>query len=129
MLYREIIVLCSEIRRHAMAHVVEVLGYKLEVREFDSRLCHCGFSLTWPFRPHNGPGVDSISNINKYKECSLGGKNGRCLGMTTLPLSCVDCHEILGDSTSCSPQCLSRPVMGCLYLYLYLVLRAIGYKT
>jgi len=54
----------------------------------------------------------------------MGGKNGRCVGLTTLPPSCADCHEILGDSTSWIPHGLSRPVLG--YLYLYLVLKSIN---
>jgi hypothetical protein len=28
------------------------------------------------------------------RNISCGGKGGRCLGLTTLPLSCVDCLEI-----------------------------------
>jgi len=44
------------------------------------------------FRSHNGPGVDSASNRNEYQEYFLGGKGGRCLGLTTyhhpVPLSC-----------------------------------------
>jgi hypothetical protein len=34
---------------------------------------------------------DSASNRNEYQESFLGGKGGRCLGLTTLPLSCADC--------------------------------------
>jgi hypothetical protein len=33
-------------------------------------------------------------NRNKYQEYFLGGKGGRCLGLTTLPPSCADCLEI-----------------------------------
>jgi hypothetical protein len=33
-------------REHAVAHLVEALCFKPEVREFDSRLCHGNFSLT-----------------------------------------------------------------------------------
>jgi hypothetical protein len=40
------------------------------------------------------PGVDSASNINVYQEYFLGGKGGRCVGLTTLPPSCDDCFEI-----------------------------------
>jgi hypothetical protein len=43
------------------------------------------------------------------------GKGGRCLMLTTLPLSCADCLKSLGASTSWNPQGLSRPVMGLLY--------------
>ena len=39
------------------------------------------------FRPHYGPGVDSASNGNEYREYFLGGKGGRCVRLTTLPPS------------------------------------------
>ena len=38
-----------------------------------------------------GPEVDSVSNRNEYHEFFLGGKGGRCVGLTTLPPSCADC--------------------------------------
>ena len=41
------------------------------------------------FRSHYGPGVDSASNRNEYREYSLRGKNGRCVRPTTLPPSCA----------------------------------------
>jgi len=31
---------------------------------------------------------------NENQECFLGGKGGRCLGLTTLPPLCADCLEI-----------------------------------
>jgi len=37
---------------------------------------------------------DSASNRNEYQEYVLGGKGGRCVGLTTLPPSCADCLEI-----------------------------------
>jgi hypothetical protein len=40
-------------------------------------------------------GVDSASNRNEYQKSFLGGKDGRCAGLTTLPPSCADCLEIL----------------------------------
>ena len=46
------------------------------------------------------------------------GKDGRCVGLTTLPPSCADCLEIRGASTWI-PKGLSRRVAGKLYLYLY----------
>ena len=94
---------------YAVVQLVEALRYKLEDRGFDSRWCHWIF-----FRPHYGPGVDSTSNRNEYQEYFLGGKGGRCVGLTTLLPSCADCLEILEPQ----PQGLSRPVMGELYLYL-----------
>ena len=45
------------------------------------------------------------------RNISWGGKGGRCVGLTTLPPSCADCHEIW------NPQSQSRPVMVLLYLY------------
>ena len=77
---------------HAVVQLVEALRYKPEGRGFDSRWCHLGFSL---FRSHCDPGVDSASNRNEYREYFLGGKGGRCVGLTTLPPSCDDCLEIL----------------------------------
>ena len=38
--------------------------------------------------------VDSASNRNEYQEYFLGGKGGRCIGVTILPPSRVDCLEI-----------------------------------
>jgi hypothetical protein len=46
------------------------------------------------FRSHYGPGVDSTSNRNEYQEYFLGGKCGRCVRLTTLPLKCANCLEI-----------------------------------
>jgi len=39
-------------------------------------------------------GFDSASNGNEYQKYFLGGKDGRCVGLTTLPPSCADCLEI-----------------------------------
>ena len=33
-------------------------------------------------------------NRKEYKGYLLGGKDGRCVGLTNLPPSCVDCLEI-----------------------------------
>jgi len=52
--------------------------------------------------------------------CGGGGgraKDGRCVDLTTLPSSCAVCLEIMGDSTTCNPRGLSRPVQELLYLY------------
>jgi hypothetical protein len=73
------------------AQLVEALLYKPEGYGFDSRWCHWNFSLTETFRSHYGSGVDSASNRNEYQEYFLGGKVGRCVGLTTLPPSCADC--------------------------------------
>jgi hypothetical protein len=79
---------------YAVAQLVEALCYKPEGRVFNSRWWNWNFSLTLSFRPHYGPGIDSSSNRNEYQEYFLGGKGGRCVGLTTLPPSCVNCLEI-----------------------------------
>ena len=54
--------------------VVKVLCYKSEGRSFDSRWFHWNFSLTYSFRSHYGPEVESASNRNEYQEYFLGVK-------------------------------------------------------
>jgi hypothetical protein len=51
-------------------------------------------SLTKSFRSHYGSGVDSASNRNEFQKYFLGGKGGRCVGLTSLPPSCADCLQI-----------------------------------
>jgi hypothetical protein len=50
--------------------------------------------VAFSFRPYHGPGVDSAPSGNKYQEHFLGGKDGQCVGLTTSPPSCAECHEI-----------------------------------
>ena len=57
-------------------------------------------------------GFYSASNRNEYQQCLLGGLGSLCVGLTTLPLSCAECLQILGTSTSWRPKGLSRPVIG-----------------
>jgi hypothetical protein len=57
-----------------MAQLVEILLCKSEGRGFDSRWCHWNFSLKQSFQPQYGPGVDSTSNRNEYKEYFQGVK-------------------------------------------------------
>jgi hypothetical protein len=64
------------------------------------------------FWPHYVPGVDSASNRNEYQEYFLGGKGGRCVGLTTLPSSCAGLSRNLGTSTSWNPQGLSKACDG-----------------
>ena len=75
-----------------MAQLVGAQYYKPEGSGFDSRWRHWNFSLTQSFRTHYGPGVDSASNTNEYQ-----GKNGRCVGLTTLPPVCAQPPGILRD--------------------------------
>jgi hypothetical protein len=71
-----------------VAQLFEALRCKLEGRGFDG--------VIGIFHSHNpsGPGVDSATNRNEYQEYFLGGKGGRCVGLTTLPPTCADCLEI-----------------------------------
>jgi len=69
--------------------VVKVLCYKSEGRVFDPSWCQWNFSLTYPFRSHYGPGIDSASNRNEYQEYFLELKSGRCVRLTTLPPSWI----------------------------------------
>jgi len=60
-------------------------------------LCGLSFSAKY-FSPINQmssmcPGVDSASK-NEYQDIP-GGKDGRCVRVTTLPPSCAECLEIL----------------------------------
>ena len=54
--------------------MVRALRYKPAGRDFDSRRCHWNFSVTYSFRSHYGPGVDSSSNKNEYQVYFLGVK-------------------------------------------------------
>jgi len=59
--------------------------------------------LTQSFQPHCGPGVDSASNRNEYQEYFLGGKGGRCIGLT-LPPSWAECHDIWEPQPPATPR-------------------------
>jgi hypothetical protein len=52
--------------------VVNVLRYKSEGRWFDPRWCHGNFQWHKSFWSHYGPGVNSASNRNEYREYFLG---------------------------------------------------------
>ena len=73
-------------KRHAVAQVNEALCYKPESCGFDSRWYHWNFFSIDIILPHYGAGVNSTSNRNEYQEYFLGGKGGRCVQLTTLPL-------------------------------------------
>jgi hypothetical protein len=64
-----------------------------------------GIFLTYFFRPHYVPGVDSASNRNEYQEKLLGAKGGRCLRLTT------ECLGTLEASYSWISKGLSGPVI------------------
>ena len=79
---------------HAVVLLVEALCYKPKSRGFNFRCCDWNFSLTYSFRPHYGLLIESASKNDEYQEYFLGGKGGRCVGLTTLPHSCASYLEI-----------------------------------
>jgi hypothetical protein len=95
--------------------VVKALRYKSESPGIDSR-CRWGFSVA--SYSSMCPEVDSASK-NEY-QVNPGGKGGRCVRLTTyhphVPMS-----RNLGALTSWNTVGLFRPVMGQLYLYLYIL--------
>jgi hypothetical protein len=54
------------------------------------------------------------------RNISRGGKGGRCVGVT-LPPSCTDCLVIWEPKPPGTLKGFSRPVMGLLYLFIFLV--------
>jgi len=94
--------------------MVKVLCAKIDRSLVRFQLVSVDFSLTNSFRSHYGPGVDSASNRNEYREYFLGGKGGRCVRLTTyhhpVPLS-----RNLGTLTSWKLLGLSGSVTGLLY--------------
>ena len=88
---------------YAVAQLVEALRYKPEGRGFDF-LWVVGifhwlnlFSRTMALGSTNSVTEPSIRDISR-------GKGGRCVGLTALLPSCADFLDILGSSTSWSPQ-------------------------
>jgi len=70
------------------------------------------------------PGVDSASK-NEYQDIP-GGKDGRCVKVTTLPPSCAECLEILEPWPTRTPKA-TKPVVGLLfYLQILGARRVIG---
>ena len=78
-----------------------------EGREFDFLWVNWIFHLLNP----SGHTMDMGSTLPLKGRSTIGGKEGRCVGLTSLPHSCADCLEILGASTSCGPKGLARPAM------------------
>ena len=50
--------------------------------------------MTYSFRPHHGPGIDSTSNQKRAPVIFPGGKGGRWVGLIILPPSYAEYLEI-----------------------------------
>jgi hypothetical protein len=94
--------LCDKTVENAVAELVQALRYKPEGRGFHSRWDEYDFLMTYYLRSPCGPGFDSASNANEYRGIFPGDKGGRCVRLTTLPLSCADCLASLEASNSWS---------------------------
>ena len=77
-----------------MAQLDKALRYNPKGRGFDSPISSLEFFTDIILPAALSPEVDSTSNRNEYQEYFLGGKDGRCIGLTTLPPSRADCLEI-----------------------------------
>jgi hypothetical protein len=73
--------------------VFKALRYKPTGRGFVSCRCHSNFSVTYSFRSHYGPGVDSASNRNEYQVYFLGVKAAVRKADKLTTILCR-CHEI-----------------------------------
>ena len=72
----------------------------------------------------------ALGSTNLLKKCDyqwnlLGGKGGRCIGLTTFLRSRADCVEIMGASSFWRPKGLSRSVEAllCFVLLCFAVLK------
>ena len=93
----------------------------------DPSWCHWNFSLTYSFRSHYGPGVDSASNRNEYQEYFPGGKGDRCVRLITLSPSRsvvtksgnLNFLEPSGPLRACNGTALPLPLPLLYYTLLY----------
>jgi hypothetical protein len=96
-----------------------------KIRGFDSQWVF-GIFHWKSFQPRCDLGIYSASNRNEYQEYLLGGKRGWCIGLTTLPPSCADCHET-GSLKLLEPSLPVQAYTGItLPLFITLILTKIG---
>ena len=87
--------MCSKL--YTVAQLVEALCYKVEGCGFDSQWGHSGRTIV-------------LGSTQLRTDPSTRGKGSQCIGLSTLPPSCVSCLEVLGASTSWILKDLSSPV-------------------
>jgi len=69
------ILIISSVKADRSSTVVKMLCYKSEGRWFDPRWCHWNFFIDIKsFLSQYGPGVDSVSKGNEYREYFMGVK-------------------------------------------------------
>jgi hypothetical protein len=78
----------------------------------------CWFDFRWGLPPALRFCADSFSNRREHPGSPFEDKDGRCVGLTTLPPLCAYFLKILRLSTSWSHRSLSRPVQVKLYFTL-----------
>jgi hypothetical protein len=99
--------------------VVKALRYKPEGRGIDSRWCHNPSGRTIALGSTQPLTEMSARNVS-------WGKGGRCVGLTTLPPSWADCHEIwepqpAGTLRACNGIALPLPYTS-LYSFCFIYL-------
>ena len=67
------------------------------------------------FRPYYGPEYDLDYNRNEYQGYLLGRKDGRCVGLKTLALSCANCLQIWETQTTGT---LYRPLEELIFMHI-----------
>ena len=111
---------CSCHKYKSIIRKAEILVYHGTLNDY-SQWYNWNFSLTESFRPHYGleltqPLAHPLTEMST-RDIS-GGKDGRFVGLTTLPTSCADCLDIWEPQT---PEILGllRPVIGLLFTLNY----------
>ena len=95
--------------------IFSIPSYYAECTRWCSWLRHCPTSrkvsgsipyvIIGIFHWYNSSGgADSASKRNEYQEYFLWSKVGRCIGLTNLPLLCVDCRYIWEPRPSGTPR-------------------------
>ena len=71
--------------------------------------------------PHYGRDIDSATNKNECQEYFLKGEAGRCVRLTTLPPTCVDCLEIWEPQPPGTLRACPGVCRDCFTIYLYMI--------
>jgi hypothetical protein len=90
-------------------HIIHtyIIGTALLVRESRDRSLVVSLGIFFRRLPTEPYALESTQALKMSTRKTSGGKDGRCVGLTTLPPSCTDCLEILepqppGTARACS---------------------------